>query len=469
MAALIAGAAWFGIGYQPNSSLATSISAPDRPPPPAGALGWLHTTGNRVVDDRGRTVLLRGFNDDALLSAAFQPAPLDATDAELMRRSGFNVVRLPIAWSLLEPSRGRIDRAYLDRIVGTVHMLGAHHLRVILDMHMGIAWGPASEIPSWARVPLIPDLKWFPIQHWQDTLSPSQLAGVGYFWISQDWERDFALAWRAVAGRLRNDPGLAGYDVYNEPHVLPLPPRIFGAEWMWPFYQRIVDAIGSVDPNHLFIVESTLFGGFPTEISHLHAPGLVYSPHFYTGSLIAARGDQAQAIARALAERRSEARRLPAVLWIGELGIDHRQPGAPAWTKTVLDDLDRSGTGWAWWQWRQDGHWGVRTASGSLHMDVLRRLARPYLVAAPAGVRTGTPGDGVRGTLTLEVASSHGGQPALVAWPALTLPPPVVSGACVLSSAWDHAAARITLRLAPGDACQVRISASPAGPPPSSG
>jgi beta-galactosidase GanA len=50
-------------------------------------------------------------------------APLDEDDLRLMRRSGFNVVRLPVAWSSLEPHRGHIDKAYLERIAETVQLL----------------------------------------------------------------------------------------------------------------------------------------------------------------------------------------------------------------------------------------------------------------------------------------------------------------------------------------------------------
>ncbi|MGH7775719.1 MAG: glycoside hydrolase family 5 protein, partial [Candidatus Dormibacterales bacterium] len=431
----------------------------NRPPPPPGGLEWLSTDGSHIVDSEGRTVALRGFNDDALLSSNPKNRPIDATDAELMRRSGFDVVRLPIAWSLLEPERGRIAQPYLDRIVATVHMLNRHHLWVVLDMHVGIAWGPTSEIPSWARVPLVPDLLWFPVSHWQETFSPANLAGLSYFWVSQDWQRDFALSWRAVASRLRDDPGLAGYDLYNEPHAGALPPRLFEDEWMWPFYQRMIGWVGAVDPNHLFVVESTLFANFPTEISHLKAPDLVYSPHFYTGSLVVANGAQGRVIASTLAAREREAARIPAPIWVGEVGIDHTQSGASAWTAAVLQDMDTAGIGWAWWQWRQDPHWGVRTEGGRLLTGILAQLASPYLAAAPPGVAA-LPPDAERGRLRLTVAATHGGPPALVSWPVLTLARPEVSGRCVSSWSWDTQTAMVTIQMRAGSACQVTVTAA---------
>jgi endoglycosylceramidase len=119
-------------------------------PPPASAVpsaGWLRSVGGRIEDQQARTVLLRGFNYDALLdwrNAEPGPrTPLDDTDATLMRRAGFDVVRLPISWSLLEPRRHEVSAGYLDRVVAAVRLLERHGLRVVLDMHVGIGWGPS--------------------------------------------------------------------------------------------------------------------------------------------------------------------------------------------------------------------------------------------------------------------------------------------------------------------------------------
>src|SRR5205814_8216839 len=101
----------------------------------------------------------RGFNDDALLEPTIEPAPLDDTDATLMQQYGFDVVRLPIAWWLLEPEEGYFNAGYLDEIAADVALLNAHHLYVVLDMHF-LGWSPAyggSGAPSWATVAGVPD------------------------------------------------------------------------------------------------------------------------------------------------------------------------------------------------------------------------------------------------------------------------------------------------------------------------
>src|SRR5262245_64685294 len=73
----------------------------------------VHFTAGRLRDQRGREITLRGVNarvqgvfdvtfDDGRLP--LEPIPgFDDGDAERMRAFGFNLLRLPISWSALEP------------------------------------------------------------------------------------------------------------------------------------------------------------------------------------------------------------------------------------------------------------------------------------------------------------------------------------------------------------------------------
>jgi hypothetical protein len=155
-----------------------------------------------------------------------------------------------------------------------------------------------------------------------------------------------------------------------------------------------------------------------------------------------------------------EAAEVPAPLWIGEVGHDLTEPGALSYADAVLDQLDARGVGWAWWQWRENRYWGIRDETGGMpNGNALRHLARPYLVAAPAGVKAGR-GDGLQGRIGLEVASSHADQPVVLGWPALTLAAPTASGSCLKSSAWDATTARLVLELDPGSGCRIEVRAA---------
>ena len=89
-------------------------------------------------------------------------------------------------------------------------------------------------------------------------LSPAVLAANGYFWFSPDWQTDFLFVWRVLAAHFRDEPGVVGYDLLNEPNAAPLPPLMFEARWLWPLYARGIQSIAAVDPNHIFFIEGPL-------------------------------------------------------------------------------------------------------------------------------------------------------------------------------------------------------------------
>lgn len=451
---LAAFTAWL---FLPVPALTATVPPPSRPPAEPG-LPWLSSHDERIVDPSGRTVLLRGFNDDALLESTVDPAPLDATDAGLMQAAGFDVVRLPIAWSRLEPHRGDFDAKYLDTIARAVALLNAHGLYVVLDMH-SLGFSPAyggSGAPAWATVSWVPDPVWGPMPSLGRLLSPAINVSTAHFWLSSDLQAQYFDTWRFVVQRFRDDSGVAGYDVINEPHSFPLPPFRFDKDQLWPFYANAVQTLGRADPNHLFFLDNDMTGDLPTSIVPLDAPDIVYAPHVYTGSLIPPdfNGDT-QPLKTHVNELASEAASVPAPLWFGEFSISIGHVDAAAWINAVLDDFDTHDSGWAWWQWRETSGYGVRTADGkTVDMKLLRLLARPYLAAAPPSV-TARYANG-----SLLIATSAGQAPVtfVVAWPEHLLGTPRATATCDATTSWAAATPRLTVIVPAGAACAVDVS-----------
>jgi len=456
--AVIASLVWFEM---PVAALTTTVGPAARPAA-SWDLSWLSVHDRRIVDEAGRTVLLRGFNTSTLLEPTVLRSPLDEADATMMERDGFDVVRLAISWGRLEPHRGRWDATYIDAIAAAVELLNSHHIYVVLDMHF-LDWSAAlggSGAPAWATLPLFPNLHVAALGDWQRHLSPAVIADSTYFWLAPDWQADFMESWQRLAQRFRDDSGVAGYDLYNEPHALPLPPFRFERDFMWPLYAHTIDTIGAIDPNHLFIVEGQLLADVGTTVVPLQAPNLVYSPHEYTGSLVPPTFDgNAQPLDHHLAQVAGEAARVPAALWIGEWGMPTTQPGAARWVDDALDAFDSAGVGWAWWQWREDSPWGVRSTAGSIDTALLVHLARPYLAAAPAGVHA-DGADGVHGTLRVTVDGAYRGGAIDIAWPLLTTAAPRVAGSCVGLPRWDANRARLTITVDGPAPCTMRITAT---------
>ena len=89
---------------------------------------------SRVDWNAGPVVIRRGYN--GVIGWSDQPgagivdatAPFKATE-----NFGFNVLRLPISWSALEPAKGSYDESYVDRVAGVVTTAESAGLVVLVD------------------------------------------------------------------------------------------------------------------------------------------------------------------------------------------------------------------------------------------------------------------------------------------------------------------------------------------------
>ncbi len=446
------------IVYLPLPGLTVKV-VPDRPA--AGSLPWLSASDGKIIDSSGRTVLLRGFNDDALLQVGDSPAapPLTASDAALMQAEGFDVVRLPISWSLLEPSQGRFSLSYLKRIANVVDLCASHHLYVVLDMHtedFGVGFG-GSGAPAWLSIPTVPDLKLpFLSAAWQRHLSPAVNAALTFFWLYPNWQTLYWQAWEKVAAEFRGNSAVAGYDLYNEPHPFPVPPAIFETHILWPFYATGIRDLAQVDPNHLFIVEGDLFGGLPTAIRPLAAKNLVYSTHLYTGSILPPSFDGDSAPLRSeLKEGIEEAKQLPSAYWVGELGIAHNRPIAKSWAEAEIALSNQFLTGWAWWQWNDPSNWGVEKGSGPPDTAWLEVLAQPFVRSAP-GILSHLRYNVQTRTLSASVTDGGSDHKILVSWPASVGAPRSLRSCATIASPYLPATGELTLELT-APTCQIKL------------
>src|SRR5438874_486972 len=111
----------------------TGCSAPARAP--------VFSTGTRLVDGSGRQVVLRGVNIRA--ADFFDPyhgqlplPPFTAEDCRVVGQDfGMNVLRLPINWSLLEPTRGAIDDAYVHQALQLASDCAQQGVYTFIDLH----------------------------------------------------------------------------------------------------------------------------------------------------------------------------------------------------------------------------------------------------------------------------------------------------------------------------------------------
>lgn len=120
----------------------------------------------------------------------------------------------------------------------------------------------------------------------------------GRLWKEEKYQEQTSLFWRDLAGRLKNHPAIAGFNIQNEPH----PEVFYGKHSFWKndltdwyktiketpadlnlFYSKVIKAIREVDKETPIIVEPGLYAT-PWAFSYLQKlddTNIIYSFHMY--------------------------------------------------------------------------------------------------------------------------------------------------------------------------------------------
>jgi hypothetical protein len=391
-----------GIARAVGAALATALAActpaasqVTRPP---RALGWLHTSGTKILDASGHTIRLVGVahhgmdvgrglpqpEAEALTGCRGWSTPTASEYADIASW-GFNSVRLAVSWANLEPvpptvgPRGGIvhhyNQTYVQAIDQIVRQFGSRGVAVILDMHQ-YRWSPAfralptptgsilcqgSGMPAWLYPDQAISFSEAKCDFFSDRVEPGvRLPSV---------QRGFIDAWSYLAGRYANDPTVIGADVLNEPYHGP--GCTAAALHLNAFYAKAGAAIRAADPHLLLVFEDSEDDG--TGIFALTAPppfkDEVYSFHMYVDGWQPAGLNRVNDFLS-----RAKAWHLPT--WMGEFNrFGPSDAVAPDWAAqmgAMLDDLRRQGASWCYWAY--GGTDPLVDTRGGLNTDLLAEL-----------------------------------------------------------------------------------------------
>ncbi|MGN6332961.1 MAG: glycoside hydrolase family 5 protein [Motilibacteraceae bacterium] len=168
---------------------------------------------------------------------------------------GIHAVRLAVMWERLQPRLGQpLDDTEVGRVRTVLEDARRAGISVVLDLH-----------------------------------NYGRFAGTGPDGRRQVWRlgdpqlpvRDLADLWSRLVGAFGDEPGLAAYDLMNEPHDLP------GGAAAWEAATRIVvDAVRRLDARRTVLVpgyEWSHAAGWSTTHPRpwVDAPGVVYEAHQY--------------------------------------------------------------------------------------------------------------------------------------------------------------------------------------------
>ncbi|KAB1912434.1 cellulase family glycosylhydrolase [Micromonospora sp. AMSO31t] len=378
--------------------------------------GYLHTSGNKIVDSTGATVRLTGINwfgmetDNRTFHGLWSSNPWRG-QLDTMARLGYNTLRIPYSNDALKPGAtatgindfvnpdlvGLSPLQILDKVIDYA---GSKGMRVILDRHRPTS---AGQSPLW----------------YTSTVSEAT-------WIAD---------WKMLAQRYANNTTVIGADLHNEPHAEGTNPAATGACWGcgdtardWRLAaERAGNAILGVQPNWLIFVEGvscpsgglsnvwdndpsndedcgwwggnlSKAGQFPVRLNV--ANRLVYSPHEYATSVYR----------QTWFDDPSYPANMPAI-WDKYWGYLYRQNLAPImmgeFGSTLQDPKDKvwlqnlmayTGTGvigmsFTYWSWNPNSGdtGGIANDDWTTINQAKQDILQPYLIPAAGGGGNPTP------------------------------------------------------------------------------
>jgi hypothetical protein len=362
--------------------------------------GFLRADGSVISDGSGNQVLLRGVNVNQLVDF-YQPRkdvaatdPLTEEDFAGIARLGFNVVRLNLSWSALEPARGKLDPAYVDRIRQAVGWAKQHGLYVVLDMHQDGWW--KGETPSGTSCRPGTDPMWgydgapqwatiadgAPRCQFQGRdISPAGDRAFENFYFDTDGVQSaLAHTWGTLAAEFKDEPTVAGYDLLNEPGFGETAP-VTTSYLLGRYYDRSITAIRDAGaPQIVFVEPSILWSGLGFDSGPAQGftsdRNIVFSPHLYAESITMDRSLGIPSIVgmeRQFTLAKRVAAEYNAPVWSGEVGYwgDHSDVIARLGRYAKAEDANLLGS--AYWVWRQacgDPQGGITDVTDALSRDV---------------------------------------------------------------------------------------------------
>ncbi|GAA1838674.1 cellulase family glycosylhydrolase [Microlunatus capsulatus] len=431
----------------------TDAAAATRP------VGWLHTSGSTLLDDRDRPHVIRAVSWFGMETPLCAPHGLwqISLDDGLARIAsfGFNTVRLPfsnacLAAGTVEGVDARTNPdlqglAPLELMDVVVERASAHGLSVLLDRHR-----PGSDAQSelWATADY-PEARWV-----------------------EDWTM--------LAERYADEPAVVGVDLHNEPHG----PACWGCgdparDWA-AAATRAGNAVLAANPRLLVVVEgverqadgqSTWWGGSLADVADhpliLDVPGrVVYSPHDYPASIypqpyFSDPGYPAnlEPLWRARWGYLQEQGVAPVLL--GEFGTTLRTPSDRHWLDALVGYLDRTGASFAYWSFNPDsGDTGGLVADDWVtpqadKLAALAPLLRPGRPVSPVPTPSATP--------TAPRTSSPAPTPSAPTAPAPASPTPAPSDPAATPGSGTALTARWTLRESWGAGYVADVQVAAAG------
>ncbi len=190
----------------------------------------IRTSDMKFIDSYGRERIFNGMNvvDKTNYTPGFTENEFskDLFWIDEFRKKGFNIIRLGMTWSVVEPEKGKYNEEYLNSIEKIMDECHEKGIYVYLDMHQDLycsRTGAGDGAPDWA-IDSAPykfqktKIVWAEGYFWGRAVHRA----FDNFWTNKKVDGDglidcYINMWKHVAERFCNHPALFGFDVFNEP------------------------------------------------------------------------------------------------------------------------------------------------------------------------------------------------------------------------------------------------------------
>jgi hypothetical protein len=325
---------------------------------------WVRSAACGFVDERGESVVLRGFN----MIAPNAPA-VWAKAVSL----GANFVRIPIAWSEVEPTGPDGGHRWNARLLAALdremRYFQRRHVVVLLDFHQ-FRWSPyfdaqAEGIPGW----------FYEQRAYRRTHAGKQRA-LADWWTDADGLRAYSAFVAMMVQRYRSFPNLLGYELFNEPATGLLGDDHAATQAVLSWEARVREVITALDASRTVFVQTRgggdlgleqadfrVFGSLENLAVDLHsyfsgvdgtgygADGERWVPSYErahlhgTPAYAGSERNQEALLGVALAKTRA----LGIPLLVGEWGARTDDPNADLYQAQMLRIFRRHAVSWARW------------------------------------------------------------------------------------------------------------------------
>jgi len=251
-------------------------------------------------------------------------------DVQKIKDLGFNCVRLPFNYRLLEETSS--ESGGIDFLKEVVSWFSRCKLYVILDMHAV----PGSQNRDWH----------------------SDSRGVAEFFEKEEHRRKFIKLWDDLSKTFKDEEYIAGYDIMNE--AVTDKPDI-----LKQCYRDVIQVIRNNQDQHIIFLEGNQWAQQVDFIKDLLTDNVTISIHFYEparftfnqfpsltypGRVMGVQWNRAR-IGKVL----KEYAKYNVPIYVGEFGVASRCPSCKKefdWVRDVLKTFKQFGFHWTYWTYK---------------------------------------------------------------------------------------------------------------------